>query len=112
MTQDAFGYGKTLNPNGHREGVQELAPETTKPGITLQQYADYVRLPQHYLRGELNLREMSHNGYPAVKIGYPDAEGKEPYYRLRLSLKGYPRFHSPRHTWGSGPSLMGCTSWA
>jgi DNA polymerase-1 len=107
MTQDAFGYGKTLNPNGHREGVQELAPETTKPGITLQQYADYVRLPQHYLRGELNLREMSHNGYPAVKIGYPDAEGKEPYYRLRLSLKGDPRFHSPPAYLGLRPIPYG-----
>jgi DNA polymerase I-like protein with 3'-5' exonuclease and polymerase domains len=98
---DNFGYGSTNGSGGRQE--QAIAT----PGITVAQYADYVKLPEGFLRGDLNLRDTTYNGYPAVRIGYPDAEGKEPYYRLRLSINAEPRFHSPPDYLGLRPIPYG-----
>jgi DNA polymerase I-like protein with 3'-5' exonuclease and polymerase domains len=106
-TQDSgFGYG-TPSANGPKEPI---VTQVMTPGITVEQYADYVKLPEEYLRKTLKLTDTQYDFNPAVRISYPGFDNKEAYHRLRLALKdgqGDARFHSPPKYLGLRPIPYG-----
>jgi hypothetical protein len=76
-------------------------------GVTVEQYARYVGLPDDFLRDAAQLRDGTYYGRPAVVIPYFDEDGKATHERLRLSLdkgKGIKRFHTQA---GDSPGLYG-----
>jgi hypothetical protein len=46
------------------------------PGLTLERYADWAKLPVAYLK-ELGLSTIHYNGSPTIKVPYYDATGRE-----------------------------------
>ena len=105
----SFGYGRTesLSTNGRATPAPAVVAEVTTPGITVEQYADYVKLPQNYLRGDLGLTDVTYDFNPAVRMMYPGFDRNEAYHRFRISLKGEPRFHSPPKYLGLRPIPYG-----
>jgi hypothetical protein len=65
-------------------------------GCTLKEYSEEKKLPIGFLRG-LGLRDVTYLEKPAVRIPYPDEEGREVAVRFRVSLEGAERFK-----WRSG----------
>ena len=53
---------------------------------TVAAYAEYVQLPEDYLREKFALRDFKHMGSPSVLIPYPDEIGTEQSTRYRLKL--------------------------
>jgi hypothetical protein len=72
-------------------------------GLTLQQYADYTRLPVTYLQ-EVGLRDASWYRAPCVEVPYFDEDGNEVCTRIRVALSGHKRFRWPK---GAEPILYG-----
>ena len=105
----SFGYGRaeSLSTNGRATPAPAVVAEVTTPGITVEQYADYVKLPQNYLRGDLGLTDVTYDFNPAVRMMYPGFDRNEAYHRFRISLKGEPRFHSPPKHLGLRPIPYG-----
>jgi hypothetical protein len=99
MTQDSFGYTKPPSSNG-----RAMVPFTpTEPvGITLEAYAAAKRLPVNFLQS-LSIKNATYDFNPAIRIPYPNEEGKEVYHRYRLSLKAEPRFKAPPASLGLKP---------
>jgi DNA polymerase I-like protein with 3'-5' exonuclease and polymerase domains len=104
MTQDSFGYARPPSLNGSRETVAVAAPEPL--GLTLEQYAEAKRLPVEWLK-TLNIKDATYDFNPAIRIAYPDEQGKEVYHRYRLALKAEPRFKAPPASLGLKPVPYG-----
>jgi hypothetical protein len=81
-----------------RERVPIVAREPTGVGLTLPEYADAKRLPEHFLQ-ELGLRDVGlPGGVTAVRIPYYDVTHLEVAVRYRLALDGPDRFRWRRGT--------------
>src|SRR5215211_5818021 len=105
MTQDSFGYTKPPSSNGR--AMVPFTPTTTEPvGITLEAYAVAKRLPVNFLES-LSIKNATYDLNPAIRIPYPNEEGKEVYHRYRLSLKAEPRFKAPPASLGLKPMPYG-----
>jgi hypothetical protein len=76
----SFGYGRTesLSTNGRATPAPAVVAEVTTPGITVEQYADYVKLPQNYLRGDLGLTDVTYDFNPAVRMMYQGSTAMRP----------------------------------
>jgi hypothetical protein len=68
------------NPRAHREN------DENDSGCTVVAYAEYVRLPEAYLRDRFALQDFKYMGTPAVLIPYPDETGATQSTRYRLKL--------------------------
>jgi DNA polymerase-1 len=95
-----FGYG-----SNEANGQGDADPDAPL-GVTLEQYADYAKLPVDYLKS-LNLKSTNYDFEPAVRIPYPNDLEKEVYHRMRVSLKREPRFHAPPKYLGLEPVPYG-----
>jgi hypothetical protein len=73
--------------------VHDARPEH---GCTLKDYSEQKKLAEDCLRG-LGLRDVTYLDKPAVRIPYPDEEGRELAVRFRVSLDGAEKFR-----WRSG----------
>src|SRR5215203_249748 len=105
MTQDSFGYTKPPSSNGR--AMVPFTPTTTEPvGFTLEAYAAAKRLPVNFLES-LSIKNATYDFNPAIRIPYPNEEGKEVYHRYRLSLKAEPRFKAPPASLGLKPVPYG-----
>ena len=100
MTQDSFGYTKPPSSNGRAMGP--VTPTTEPVGITLEAYAAAKRLQVNFLES-LSIKNTTYDFNPAIRIPYPNEEGKEVYHRYRLSLKAEPRFKAPPASLGLKP---------
>lgn len=69
------------NPRAHQENG-----ESDHSGCTVAAYAEYVQLPEDYLRERFALRDLTYMGAPAMSIPYPDETGAEQSKRYRLKL--------------------------
>jgi putative DNA primase/helicase len=65
-------------------------------GCTLGDYSKEKKLPENFVWG-LGLRDVTYLDKPAVRIPYPDEEGREVAVRFRVSLDGAEKFR-----WRSG----------
>src|SRR5215207_1154077 len=84
--------------NPHTNGQNERASGDARSehGCTLEDYSQGKRFPEDFLRG-LGLRDVTYKDKPAVRIPYPDEEGREVAVRFRTSLEGTEKFR-----WRSG----------
>lgn len=79
----------------------------TGVGCTLIQYAEVKHVPMEFLRG-LGLRDMVHQGLPAVRIPYRNEQGEEVAVRYRTALtKSDQGDHRFRWKQGTKPCLYG-----
>lgn len=75
--------------NGYHAHTEGVGP-AGRP-CTLDDYADYVKLPVGFLEG-LGLSEVRYGGKPAVRMPYLDASGENALLtRFRVSLYGKPK---------------------
>ena len=72
--------GNGENPHTYQENGENDSD------CTVAAYAEYVQLPEDYLRDRFALRDFKYMGTPAVLIPYPDETGAEGSMRYRLKL--------------------------
>lgn len=87
------GGGGRYSPSENRSTGQHPEDSSEQPSkpATLENYAEYVKLPVGFLKDE-GLREYRHLGEPAVGMPYLDATGgKLLLKRSRVSLTGKPK---------------------
>jgi hypothetical protein len=96
-------HAQSENPHSNGQNERASGDARSKHGCTLKEYSEAKKLPEGFLRG-LGLRDVTYFEKPAVRIPYPDEEGREVAVRFRVSLDGAEKFR-----WRSGdkPTLYG-----
>src|SRR5215212_4182361 len=85
-------HAQPENPHTNRHNRRASSDARSEHGCTLEEYADAKALPEGFLRG-LGLRDVtSYMDKPAVRIPYPDEEGREAAVRFRVSMDGVEKF--------------------
>jgi hypothetical protein len=87
VPDDPRANGSSKRTNRHVQTEQSCA---------LEDYADAKALPQEFLRN-LGVKDVTHFSRPALRIPYPDEEGREAAVRFRVSLNGADKFRWRRN---------------
>jgi putative DNA primase/helicase len=89
-------HAQSDNPHTNGRNERASGDARSEHGCTLKEYCEEKGLTEDFLRG-LGLRDVTYKDKPAVRIPYPDEEGREVAVRFRTSLEGSEKFR-----WRSG----------
>jgi hypothetical protein len=95
--------GSPAEDPGAETGPDEAGDPSSKPGITLAQYAAAKGLPVHFLETQ-GLHDVGYFRHPVVAIEYAGTEGQKgpTHYRHRLLECKNKNQWPPRFTWREG----------
>jgi hypothetical protein len=84
-------HAQAQNPLDKAENGRGSGDARSEHGCTLGDYSKEKKLPENFVWG-LGLRDVTYLDKPAVRIPYPDEEGREVAVRFRVSLDGAEKF--------------------
>jgi hypothetical protein len=89
-------HAQKEKPHSNGQNERAVHDARSEHGCTLGDYSKEKGLTEDFLQG-LGLRDVTYLDKPAVRIPYPDEEGKELAVRFRVSMYGAEKFR-----WRSG----------